>query len=440
MNKNNNKRKISKQKVFSAISAGFIIACCIFYGTKFIKLYLENKKDLELNEDALVNTIMEENEKKDTFKKINSSYYFTDKADNNYIIYSNILWRIVKINSDNTIKLVSEDILTYLAYDNKVTNFKDSYIGKWLNNKDEENEGILVKELDNTNLVNDKVCLDKIEKANNQECNKYEEDLYSSLLSVADYMNAGGSKSYLNISKNFYLSSINEDETWYVSKTGKAQTNDGKDIYGIRPTITLGSSTKENKGTGTKDNPYVINTDNKFASYVKLGKDTYRIYETDEDIVKLSLNSILKEDGEELDYIYSNKTYYHNDTDYGSLAYYLNNTYLKSLSYKNNILETKWANGVLNKTLNYTSSLNTKVDTKVATLSIGNIILNNLDNYFLMTGNEEKKNVVYKVNDDGTIETIDVTDPANIIPTITIKKDILTKGKGTIEAPYEVEE
>ena len=39
MNKNHNQRKISKQKVFSAISAGYIIACCIFYGTKFIKLY-----------------------------------------------------------------------------------------------------------------------------------------------------------------------------------------------------------------------------------------------------------------------------------------------------------------------------------------------------------------------------------------------------------------
>ena len=441
MNKNNNKRKLSKQKIFSAISAGFIIACCIFYGTKFIKLYLENKKELKLNEDALVNTIMEENEKKeDKFKKINSSYYFTGKADNNYVIYSNILWRIVKINSDNTIKLVSEDILTYLAYDNKVTNFKDSYIGKWLNNKDEENEGILIKELDNTSLVNDKVCTDKIEKANNQECNKYEEDLYASLLSVADYMNAGGSKSYLNISKNFYLSSIDDDKSWYISTTGKAQTNDGKDIYGIRPTITLGSATKEDKGTGTKDNPYVINTDNKFASYVKLGKDVYRIFETDDEYYKLSLNSLLKEDGEELDYIYSNKTYYHNDTDYGSLAYYLNNTYLKSLSYKDNIDETKWANGVLNKNLNYTSCLNTKVDTKVATLSIGNVILNNLDNYFLMSGNEEKKNLVYIVNDDGTTETINVTDPANIIPTIAIKKEILTKGKGTIEEPYEVEE
>ena len=32
------KRKISYQKVFSFVSAGFIIGCCIFYGTRFLKL------------------------------------------------------------------------------------------------------------------------------------------------------------------------------------------------------------------------------------------------------------------------------------------------------------------------------------------------------------------------------------------------------------------
>lgn len=441
MSKNNNKkRKLSKQKIFSAISAGFITACCIFYGTRFIKLYLENKEELKINEDALVNTILEENEKKDTFKKINGNYYFNGDVDNNYVIYSNILWRIVKVNSDNTMKLISNDILTYLAYDQKVTNFKDSYISKWLNNNDEENGGILIKELDKDKLTIDKVCTDKIEKANNQECKNYEKDLKLSLLSVADYMNAGGSKSYLNISKNYYLSSINEDEVWYVSQTGKAQTNDGKTIYGIRPTITLGSAAKQNKGKGTEDDPYVIETGIKFASYVKLDNDIYRVYETDETKLKLSLTTILKDKNEELEHIYSNKTYYYNDTDYDSLAYYLNNTYLNTLTYKKDIENTKWANGVLNKNLNYTSCLNTKIDTKIATLSIGNILLNNLDNYFLMNGDESSTRLVYKVNDDGTIETIDISDPAYTIPTIAISEEKLTKGKGTIDEPYELEE
>ena len=38
------KRKISFQKIFNLISLAFILACCIFYGTRFIKLYLEYNK------------------------------------------------------------------------------------------------------------------------------------------------------------------------------------------------------------------------------------------------------------------------------------------------------------------------------------------------------------------------------------------------------------
>ena len=439
-NTRNVKRRLSKQKIFNAISAGFFLACCIFYGSRFIKLYLENKKNLELNEDALVNQIIEKNEKTENFKKINGNYYFNGKADNNYIIYSNILWRIVKINKDNTIKLISEDVLTYLPYDKNISNFKKSYISNWLNNKEEINSGILIKELDTKNMVNDNVCTDNIEKANNQECKKYEKDLYISLLSVSDYMNAGGSKSYLNISKNFYLSSIKDNQSWYISTTGKAETNDGNDIYGIRPTITLGSATKQDKGNGSKNDPYVINTDNKFASYVKLDKDIYRIYETDENNYKLSSTTLLKEDNIELEHIYSNKTYYHNDTDYGSLAYYLNNDYLKNLNYKLKIKNENWANGVLNDNLNYTSCLNTKIETKIATLSIGNILLNNLDNYFLMSGDNKSTRLIYKVNEEGSLSSIDVTDPAHVIPTIAISKESLKKGKGTIDEPYEMEE
>ena len=327
-----------------------------------------------------------------------------------------------------------------MPFSSTLNNFKNSYISKWLNNKNETNAGVLLKELDNKNMTNDKVCIDNIEKANNQECKKYNEDLYISLLSIADYMNAGGSKSYLNISKNYYLSSINDKEPWYISTTGKAETNDGKEIYGIRPTITLGSATKQDKGKGTKNDPYVINTDKKFASYVKLGQDTYRVYETEDENLKLSLTTILKDNNEEFEHIYSYKTYYHNDTDYESLAYYLNKTYLNKLKYKNKIIENKWANGILKEDLDYTNCLNTKVDTKIATLSIGNIILNNLDNYFLMNGTAKSNRLVYKVENDGTIKTIDVTDPANVIPTITIKSESLKKGKGTIDEPYEMEE
>ena len=73
-------------------------------------------------------------------------------------------------------------------------------------------------------------------------------------------------------------------------------------------------------------------------------------------------------------------------------------------------------------------------------LSIGNIILNdNLNNYFLMSGNSENENMVYEIKENGSMSEISVSSEAYVVPTIAISKDLLTKGKGTSNEPYEVE-
>ena len=44
MSKERSKRKISVQKIFNLVSLMFLLACVIFYGGRFIKLYIENNK------------------------------------------------------------------------------------------------------------------------------------------------------------------------------------------------------------------------------------------------------------------------------------------------------------------------------------------------------------------------------------------------------------
>lgn len=431
------RRKISYQKTFSTISAGFILACCIFYGYRFISLYLENKKSLEVEDNTLAKVIKKNNKDDDTFKNINNSYYFSGNTDDNYITYSNMLWRIVKVNDDNSIKLISDDVISYLAFDDNINTFEESYIGKWLN---DENDGVFTKQLDKTNITIDKICTDDISKTNNSECQNYNENLSIGLLSVAEYVNAGAEESYLNNSKFYYLSSINKDKVWYVNSKGKLTNGDGNKLYGIRPTITLKGNIDYNEGKGTIDNPYVIKSDTLFASYVKLGNDMWRVYETSDDKVKLVLNDYLKVNDKNLEHIYSNKNYYHNDANYGSLAYYLNKTYLSNLSYSNTILQTSWSNGLLDTNFDYKNCINTTIDTKVAMLSIGDIILNNKQSgYFLMSGNSEDKEMVYVVKENGSLDTISVDNEAYVVPTIAISKDKLTKGNGSLDEPYEME-
>ena len=150
------------------------------------------------------------------------------------------------------------------------------------------------------------------------------------------------------------------------------------------------------------------------------------------------LNDYIKSNNTDLTYIYSNSNYYHNDSKAKTLAYYLNNTYLNSLSYKENINNAKWANYYYDNS--YSEILNNTIDTKVSLPSIGNIILNNeLTNYFTNTGINKTSNKVYVINNNGTVTETKTSSKAKVIPCISIKKSILTKGSGTIEDPYETE-
>lgn len=441
--KNKNNRKISVQKIFNLTSFAFILACCIFYGTRFIKLYIENNKSEEVK--VLADNIKENNEDNDNFKNIKGNYYFSGNDVNNYLSYSNLIWRIIKINSDNTVTLALESPITALAAGEK-KDFKASYLNKWLNDSDEDYTGILSKNLHDIDnyLTYTKTCIDKIDNTKNITCNDIEKDLLITVPSLDDYVNTGGNQGFLNSGHYYYLASTNKDgELWYINSSGNTTTSDGTDVLGVKPMITLKSIIKLVSGNGSKENPYTIETEHGlFGSYVKLGNEVWRVYDIEESLAKLSLNSYLSLNGNDARYRYSSSGYYHNDTKSGSLAYYLKNTFLNSTNYKDDIPETKFANGLYsNQTdYDYTKVLSTTVDTKVATLSIGNPILNTENNnYFTTTGLTEDGNLMYVMRDDFKLYTNVATANLKIVPVLAINKDLLTKGDGTIESPYEVE-
>ena len=141
-------KKLNVQKVFCFLSFLFILSCCIFYGTRFIKLYLENKKVETEEKNSLVKVIRENNADNESFEIMNGKNYFTGSANTNYLEYSNILWRIIKVNGDNSLTAISEYSITSLAH-GKNTSFKDSRINTWLNTTTSEYSGILEKSLNN---------------------------------------------------------------------------------------------------------------------------------------------------------------------------------------------------------------------------------------------------------------------------------------------------
>lgn len=436
------RRKISYQKIFCAISFLFILGCVLFYGSRFIMLYIENNTtDIE-SITNLSKRVTAEHANQSYFKNINSNYYFVGNTDKNYVKYKNITWRIVKITNNNSTVLISDEPLTSLAFGSNT--YEESPITDWLNETDNEESGILTNAIGSDYLTNTNACIDTLDDTKNITCDDIYDEYQISLLSMFDYANAGSSDSYINNGYYTYLSNTNNDnEVWYIDDEGKLNTNDGTDIYSIKPVITLNSTVELTSGDGTKDNPYQIEKENSlFASYVKLDNDLWRIYNIEDNNLKLVLTDYLKTDDENYQTIYSSTTSFHNDEKIGTLAYYLNNTYFNRLNYSDQILNNYWSNGYYSSENNfdYTEALDKEVDTEIALLSIGDInLVPSLDEFFLSTGLNNFDNKIYVYNNDGTITDQRVTSKANVVPTISIDKNILTKGTGTIDDPYGME-
>lgn len=430
--------------LFCMASFIFLLSCGIIYGYRFLTLYLDNKKTLNIEKNSLVKVIKSKNEENENFKEVNNSKYFINNSDNNYLLYSNILWRIIKVNEDNSIVAISDESLTSLAYGQDL-NFDNSYIKKWLNKNEALESGILQNNLNKVDeyLVKIDSCLDSVDKLDNSECESIDNDNYFSLLSTKDLANIG-KQSYLINGEFFYLNNTNsENKVWYVTDEGNLTLSNGTDIIGVRPVIKIKANVDYVSGDGSLENPYKIEKDSSlFGSYVKLDNDIWRIYQVNEDNIKLVLNDYLKVNGSYLSYKYSNNSSYHNDTVRGSIAYYLNNDYFNTLSYKDKLQECTWSNGYYGKSNNYDykSSLETSINSKIALLSIGDIKLNNnLENYFTMTGTVLKGSLLYTNLANQKVYTKSIQAELNVVPTICFDKNLLTKGNGSIDSPFEME-
>lgn len=454
------KRKINYQKIFCFASFIFIIVCILWYGGRLIYFYQDSKKTITEESNTFARILKTQNHDKETFKQINQTYYFYEDAPNNYVSYSNMIWRIVKVNKDNSIVLVLDHIIGTLAYGDSKANYENSNLLTWLNITKTENSGIVETILNQKEqyLIKTSTCTDTIDDMEKVTCNTQYQDYYLGLLSIDDYINTGGTKSFINNERYSYLANKNkENEIWYINNEGKLDTTNGEEILGIKPTITLSPTLEVTSGTGTNEDPYQFEkTPNVFGSYIKLGNDIWKVYEEKDGILKLILQNTLNipetknsnsnqttdTNTEKLKYIYSKNNYYHNDTINGSLAYYLNHTYLNQLSYKNLIIQNKYPNGYygLDNNYQYQNILENLIDTKVALPSIQDIILNDtLDGYFTDTGTSKNSSLVYIQKSSGIVSSKNVTSEAYIVPCISIAKDNIKAGSGTLEDPYRTE-
>lgn len=212
----------------------------ILIGLNIFNIYKSSKSEVLLSKYIIDNNKLE---------STNNSYYF--KNDDNYVLYNNLIWRIVRINNDSSIMIILNNYINMLKYEDV-----DTFFDKLKNN------------IDTTYLEKNKICIDTYEE-DIITCNKYENNSYINLLSLYDYLNTSF------ISGNTLL-----NDKLYINNDGVSKINE--DYYEIRPVVTLKRGTIYKSGDGKINNPYFISEDNlgigkkvkyKNKEYIIISKD-----------------------------------------------------------------------------------------------------------------------------------------------------------------------
>ena len=230
-----------------------------------------------------------------------NSYYFRGNVNNNYVLFADLMWRIVRVNADNSIRLVLNNnavVTNYSSHINAIDYTGLKYIYNDLVNNDVMNylytwynENIVAKKLDQyvipQNYCNDSSNevrsyhtyfggFNRLVNANNPQlaCPATGADFGGNyvekvgLLTADEITLAGG---HYNIPNTSYYLANGESmftmtpfeyggykaSVFVMNSDGSLGSNLVTAVNGIRPVINL-DSTVNVTGSGTIDDPYVI--------------------------------------------------------------------------------------------------------------------------------------------------------------------------------------
>ncbi len=217
-----------------------------------------------------------------------TTYYFRGNVTNNYVSFADYTWRVVRINEDNSVKLVLDnniDVISSYYISGESYSYSESKISLELDSWFQNNLNTYSDIITNYNFCEDNTLVNSQlntyaaynravdSKVATYSCLGQTHNLKIGLLTIDEVLyagasyNSGASEYYLNnadLSEEFYLMSPasisgNSYYPFVVSKDGVIKTSViGTSFKGIRPVINVIGNVVIT-GEGTKDNPYVIN-------------------------------------------------------------------------------------------------------------------------------------------------------------------------------------
>lgn len=409
-------------------------------------------KDSFQNETVKVRTIKVIQTLNSIVKKEAGGDTYQGAHEDGYIKMDEILFRIVGINEDGSVKVVSNDALASINYEGI-----DSWLNDYFYNK--------LSDKIKSYLVKSKWCNEQISNAeNSMKCSKYSRKQNVGLLSISDYNKSKNSEGEAYLTDNYGTWTYNKKNTkeaWakaYIDPTD-FKNYDTKElsidqIEAIKPALNIKKDSIISKGDGTIDNPYQLkgNIRNgkkgekistvKTGSYVTYSGYTWRVIGKDEDdTTQISMMEEVKnsEDVYTTEFDTSTSSYHPNRSSnvgykiVNEISSYVRTSYFENKtitipSYKGKIVYSNKPKGKEYKVKLMASSV-FELYSSTKNVTVTSWLRESLSN----------KKIAYVTAPSLGISAIDYDEGTTFAVSLTgyLNKDVVIKdGDGTLENPY----
>lgn len=369
----------------------------------------------------------------------NADRYIIGNTPDNYVYYSGKMWRIVSYNDNNkTVKLISDEVVTVLPFNDASSNFNNSNVDIWLNNT-------FLKTLRNPDyyLLNANWNYSTVANSDMPSSSS----VTQSRVGLLNYYEYDKSKEFLNSDYSWWLiSKASESDNWYISNNNPVSASVNTYV-GIRPSIVLNPNiTYAYGGEGTKDNPYrlvgestalagtLLNT--RYAGeYVNFAGELYRITNTTTNYTRVVKVNVIPSLNTVFDEIITPT--YNQGTTIGKL---LNTEWYGNLPEEDSkkLVVGDFCVSSVTPTTKYSFTCDNSniLNIKVGIPKIGDMytIGSNQEYWTLSNSGTETLNVV---DTSGNILSKNIKDTSYVRPVVSITNSaVITGGTGTSSDPY----
>lgn len=419
--------------------------------------------------------------------------YLKGKVTNNYVWYNGFMWRIMGVNADGTIRLITAGPMINLSYGSTDPTLTyttyEGYAHDWLNEYFYNNLNSTKSIIKEGTYFCSEVASGGATRSTCADNSKVTAKV--GLISVDEYNLAKGVSSYLHTPDSIWTMTPHSDESGnYAIYFAENGTYKGykKLIYGIRPIINVSGDVKmttisssSESAAGTIGNYYILYEDKRVdaannklvdkatsGEYVTLEGHTYRVVSNDGSNVKLILDGYYEEINPNNNQYQPYSMYFYGDGNNSNvfeldsgIGQKLNGDVLTwlGLANSNKIKTSIWYQG---PGVDYTTSLYYRdslsktngISAKVGLIRIGEMLsaqsitaltknytvewsIANVKKYWSITNGREPYGQ-YTIQPSGQINDNN-TRTACIRPVIVVEPDLnITSGTGTWDNPYQI--